>query len=157
MEVVLAMGLGDRLVVVAFWCGLISAIFGLVALITGFVGSQLSGNGVWETIKATQHAAKQASVRVEPEWGPFLKVVTNAVPPMLPMTAVLSFKLSSTDTRIPLQLKVSPFADGNYNKNVSGEAGEVEVHLEESQTLYISLGHPDVKYEIAVTGYVFGR
>jgi hypothetical protein len=153
MDTVMAMGLGDRLGIFSFWCGILAVIFTFLGLISGFVGTQLTGKGISDTIKATHETARQASVRVDPQWGEFIKVVTEKLPPQMPLKAMLSYQLTSPDTRIPLQIKFSAFENGLIHTVHSGESGMAEVQLQEPRTFYICVGHPDVECTLSVAGY----
>lgn len=158
METVIIMGLGDKLGIVSFWCGIIAAIFTFIALITGFLGTQLSGKGVLDTIKATRETAQQASVRVEPQWGEYQKVIAlQSLPPLQPLTALISYHLRASDTRIPLQVKFSGSGTGSPYSVHSGESGMARVYLTEAQTFYFCVGHPAVGCDIQIHGYQFDR
>lgn len=152
------MGLGDKLGIFAFWCGILAAIFSFLALISGFVGTQLTGKGISETIKATHETARQASVRMEPQWGEYRKIVAQELlPPLEPLTALLSYNLRASDTRVPLQVKFSGSETGFPYSVHSGESGMARVYLTEAQTFYFCVGHPAVSCDIQVHGYQFDR
>ncbi|WP_150650868.1 hypothetical protein [Pseudomonas fluorescens] len=154
MDTIMAMGLGDRLGIFSFWCGILAVIFTFLGLISGFVGTQLTGKGISDTIKATHETARQASIRVDPQWGEFIKVVTDALP-YNAIKATLKYQMTASDTRLPLQIRFSAFENGWIHTIHSGESGMAEVRLEEPRTFYVSAGHPGVDLIISVAGYEF--
>ena len=152
MDTVMAMGLGDRLGIFSFWCGILAVIFTFLGLISGFVGTQLTGKGISDTIKATHETARQASIRVDPQWGEFIKVVTEALP-YNAVKATLKYQMTASDTRLPLQIRFSAFENGWIHTAHSGETGMAEVQLQEPRTFYVSAGHPGVAFNVSVAGY----
>lgn len=95
--------------------------------------------------------------RVQPIWTPWLRVVSQGMPPVLTAKAQIQFRLWSDDPAVPLMLRVASTPEGGYMQEVSGPSGVVEVLILEPQTYYFCVSHPNVRHEVSVTGFEMRR
>ncbi|MBX9763018.1 MAG: hypothetical protein K2Y24_08320 [Pseudomonadaceae bacterium] len=153
MEAIMAMGLGDKLNVVGFGFTLLGALMGLVGIVLMFVGSSLTGEGIWQNLKKVQHMAEQASVTHEPQWSvPGGFSVSEFAPP----TAThihMGYTMHADDTRTPLEMRFSSEADGSGLQTfASGRSGQVSMMLSGS-VIYVSVSHPTIHWTVSAMGY----
>lgn len=120
----------------------------------GYVGTRISDKGYWQAIGLVRSEIKDARLRKEPRWTPFVQVKSNSFP-ALPerMTALLQFQLHSDDNTVPLMVKVAADKDGHYSNTVAGPAGVIEQLIIEPQTYYVSVSHPSIKWSVHVLGW----
>jgi hypothetical protein len=95
--------------------------------------------------------------RIANQWTPWRQVVSSGFPPQVTQRATLQYKLWCDDPVIPLMIRFASTPDGGYQQEVSGPSGVVDQLILESETYYISLSHPKVRYEIAVTAFQIQR
>lgn len=153
MEAIMAMGLGDKLNVVGFCFTLLGALMGLVGIVLMFVGSGLTGEGIWQNLKKVQHMAEQASVRHEAQWSiPMSFPLANLVPSTA-SHALLGYTMKAVDTRTPLDMRITSKADGSgIQTHASGSSGQLSIMLE-GMVLYVSVSHPSIEWELYPKGY----
>ncbi|MGG2397965.1 hypothetical protein ACJRW5_13610 [Pseudomonas sp. SH1-B] len=156
MEAIMAMGLGERLNVVGFW---LSFVGGLAALSGGalmFVGSNLAGEGVWQTLLKVQGTAEQATVPHERQWSEPVGVSVESFAPPTASQILVGYSMQASDTRTPLEMRIASEADGSgIQAFASGSSGQLSMMLV-SRTIYISVSHSDIKWNVSVMGWEDG-
>lgn len=152
------MGLGEKLQVGSFVIGLVGSILVLVSAVLGFWGTRISDKGYLETIGIIKSEIKEARVRKEPQWTPFVKVRSQGFPNLgKPMTVKLQFHLHSDDNTIPLMVRVASDKEGHHPNTVAGPAGVVEQLIIEPETYYVSVSHPSISWKAEVLGWIDRR
>lgn len=156
MEEIMAAGIGDKLNLLGFFFTLLGMLAAFVGAILMFVGSSISGDSVWQTLKKIQGVAEQASVVAPEQWTPVVEVDLSDFVPVTANSVDLAFKMSSTDTRIPLQMTVSTEKGGGLVGRGSGGQGVISMMID-GKLLYVSLSHPEINWSLTVAGYSFER
>lgn len=152
------MALGEKVQLASFVIGAVGTFMVLLSVVLGYVGTRMSDKGYWEAIGLVQSEIKEARVRKEPQWTPFVQVKSNGFPALQePMTARLQFQLHSDDNTVPLMVRVAADKDGHYSNTVAGPAGVVEQLIIEPQTYYVSVSHPSIKWSAHVLGWIDRR
>ncbi len=148
------MALGEKLQLASFVIGAVGTFLVLLSIVVGYVGTRTSDKGYWEAIGLVKSEVKEARLRKEPQWTPFVQVKSNGFPALPePMTALLQFQLHTDDNTVPLMVRVAADKDGHYSNTVAGPAGVVEQLITEPQTYYVSVSHPSIKWSAHVLGW----
>ena len=95
--------------------------------------------------------------RIRPEWTPWMKILSNGMPPEVTKRAHIQFRLWCDDPAAPLMIRFAATAGGGYLQELSGPSGIANQLILESQTYYISVSHPKVQFETSVTGFAINR
>jgi len=90
---------------------------------------------------------------VAAQWTPWQRVTSQGFPPEVTSHATLQYRLRCDDPDVPLMIRFAATAEGGYQQELSGPSGVADQLIIESSTYYVSLSHPKVSFEIAVTGY----
>ena len=148
------MAFGEKFQVTSFIFAVIGTLLILISIVLGFLGSQLTDKGYWDTIKEIKQDVKNATMRKESNWTPFKKIKSNGFPNLeKTMRVTLQFHLTSEDNTIPLMVKVAANEKGSYSNTIAGPAGVVEQLIIEPQTYYVSVSHPSIQWESGVLGW----
>lgn len=95
--------------------------------------------------------------RQQPMWTQFIKVnASESIPPSASI-AKIQYRLWSDDPNVPLLIRIASEQNGKLMEELSGPAGVAEQMITEQQTLYVSVSHPRIRYEVSVLGYTRSR
>jgi hypothetical protein len=156
MEELMAASIGDRLNLLGFFFTIIGIFASLAGVILMFVGSGITGDSVWSSMRKIRSVAEQASVVVPDKW---TDLVAFDISHMVPPTATevrLAYGMRVTDTRIPLKMTVASSPTVGVVVHGSGGQGQLSLIIEKP-TVYVSVAHPDIKWDLIVSGYRFDR
>ncbi|WP_397453710.1 hypothetical protein AB3472_13635 [Pseudomonas lurida] len=150
----MAAGIGDKLNLVGFFFTLVGLLAAFVGAVLMYLGSSIAGESIWQNLKKVQSLAEQASIIAPEQWTmPQVVDISPLVPPCVTHVH-LAYKMSSLDTRVPLQMTLSTEIDGGLMGFASGGQGIVTMMLDESRQLYVSLSHPGVTWSLSVSGWI---
>ncbi len=149
----MTMGRGETFQILSFGLLVLGGLFVLAGTIFGFWGSRISDKSYLETLGILKSHVEAARKRQEPAWTPFKRVdATTSIPPIA-LSAKIQFKLWSDDNTIPLMIRIASEHDGKFMNEVAGPSGVVTQLITEKQTFYVSVSHPNIKWEVIVLGY----
>ncbi|MCX2546124.1 hypothetical protein [Pseudomonas sp. COW5] len=156
MEELMAASIGDRLNLIGFFFTFTGILASLLGAILMYVGSGITGDSVWNSIRKTQKVAEQASVVTPDKWTDLVAFdISNMVPPTA-TEVKLTYGMQVADTRIPLKMTVSSSSTVGVVVHGSGGQGQLSLIIEKP-TVYVSVAHPDIKWNLVVSGYHFDR
>lgn len=153
MEEIMAAGIGDKLNLVGFFFTLVGLLAAFVGAVLMFLGSSISGDSIWHSLRKIQGLAEQASIVAPEQWIPAVKVELSDFVPPNATHAHLAYKMHASDTRIPLSMTLSTAEYGGVMAHVSGWQGTFSIMLVRGSQLYVSLSHPDITWSLAVAGW----
>ncbi|UUT10428.1 hypothetical protein NQ186_17330 [Pseudomonas zeae] len=158
MEEFMAANIGDKLNLVGFFftiCGIFASLVGAILM---FVGSGITGDSVWDSIRKARGEAEQASLVVPEQWTEFVEFdLSSRVPPGgIASEVMLAYKMHSPDTRIPLLMTVASSNTIGVLAHGSGGQGELNLAID-NPLVYVSVAHPSIKWDLVVSGYRFNR
>lgn len=153
MEEIMAAGIGDKLNLVGFFFTLVGLLAAFVGAVLMFLGSSITGDSIWQSLRKIQGVAEQASVVAPAQWTPAVKVDLSAFVPPTAIQAQLAYTMHASDTRIPLAITLSTAEFGGLLGHGAGAQGIISMMLDGEPHLYVSLSHPDVTWSLAVAGW----
>jgi hypothetical protein len=95
--------------------------------------------------------------RIRPAWTPWVKVASQGMPPETTQRARIQYRLWCDDPAIPLVIRIASTQEGGYSQELSGPSGVADQLILESQTYYVSVSHPQVRFETAVASFSMKR
>ena len=93
--------------------------------------------------------------RVAPIWTAYVELDLQASIPPIVNNARIQFRLWSEDPDIPLMIRVAHDANGRFQQESSGPSGIIETMVGDSRRVYVSFSHPELRYEIGVSGFKY--